>query len=52
MTHRVDLEQDGGLRRWVCGCGWATPWTPYTDAAAGAAAVRHQIDHHREEGPQ
>ena len=39
--HHPVLEHDGSWRRWVCPCGWATPWTVYTNQTDGAQAVRH-----------
>lgn len=45
MTHHVHQQRQGTHTRWVCeDCTWSTPWTVYTDAVAGAAAVRHSIE--------
>jgi len=49
MNHTVDLQLHGGHRRWVCSCGWATTWNPYTDPHAAADAIRHTITANRQE---
>lgn len=37
-------RDDRNRTRWECpACPWATPWTLYTDATAGAQAVRHAL---------
>lgn len=48
-VHHVTQQTDRAYRRWVCsGCDWATEWTFYTRQGDAIAAVRHQIEHHRE----
>lgn len=47
--HTITQQQDGHRRRWACTCGWATTPTTYTDAAAAAAAIRHELEHRKDE---
>ena len=43
--HEVSQQAgDQNRRRWLCLCGWATPWTFYTDPTHAADAVRHLIN--------
>ena len=53
MTHTVThATRADHWRRWECTCGWATDWTFYTRPDDAAAAIRHQIEHHRQEAPR
>lgn len=45
--HRVTQERVGSERRWLCSCGWATPWTVYTSAPDAAEAIRHELEHRK-----
>ena len=47
-THHVTQQTDQrNHRRWVCVCGWATPWSLWTRPEDGPAAVRHLAEHHQ-----
>ena len=43
--HRVTQERVGTERRWLCPCGWATPWTVYTSSPDAVDAIRHELEH-------
>lgn len=43
--HRVTQERVGTERRWLCSCGWASPWTVYTSAPDAIDAIRHELEH-------